>query len=91
MNFWNTNVVTVKKFFFFKKSYTNTLTNELALVNQWLPDNSLLIHEGKTECILFGTGARLASASNFSVSIDGQDLKQATKARSTHRYADGQQ
>ena len=27
----------------------NTLTNELALVNQWLLDNSLFIHQGKTE------------------------------------------
>lgn len=56
----------------------NTLTNELATVNQWLLDNSLFIHQGKTECVLFGTGPRLASA-KFSVSIDGKDLTRVSE------------
>ena len=47
----------------------NTLTSELAKVNDWLVDNSFFIHQGKTECVLFGAGSRLAT-SDFSVTID---------------------
>ena len=50
-----------------------TLTNELATVNQWLLDNDLFIHQGKTECVLLGTGLKPASA-KFSVIIDDKDL-----------------
>ena len=35
--------------------------------------NSLFIHQGKTECVLFGTGPRLANA-NFHVKLDGKEL-----------------
>ena len=52
---------------------SNTLTSELAKVNDWLVHNSLFIHQGKTECVLFGTGSRLANA-NLSVNIDGKEL-----------------
>ena len=52
---------------------SSTLTSELAKVNDWLVDNSLFIHQGKTECVLFGTGSRLATA-NLSVNIDGKEL-----------------
>ena len=48
----------------------NTLTNELVNVSNWLLDNSLFLHQGNTDCVLFGTDARLSSA-NFSVSIKG--------------------
>ena len=43
----------------------NTLINELALVNKWLIDNNLFMHKGKTECMLFGTGPRLALSTSF--------------------------
>ena len=52
---------------------SSTLTSELAEVNDWLVHSSLFIHPGKTECILFGTGSRLANA-NLSVNIDGKEL-----------------
>ena len=52
---------------------SSTLSSELAKVNDWLVDNSLFIHQGKTECVLFGTGSRLATA-NLSVNIDGKEL-----------------
>ena len=52
----------------------NTFTNELAKVNEWLLNNNLFMHKGKTECILFGTDSKLASA-NFSVSVNGSDSK----------------
>ena len=52
---------------------SSVLTSELAKVNDWLVNNSLFIHQGKTECVLFGTGSRLATA-NLSVNIDGKEL-----------------
>ena len=56
----------------------NILTNELAKVNEWLLNNNLFMHKGKTECILFGTDSKLASA-NFSVSVNGSDLKRISE------------
>lgn len=47
----------------------DTLTNELALVNKWLIDNNLFMHKGKKECMLFGTGPRLALSTSFSVAL----------------------
>ena len=38
---------------------SSTLTSECAKVKDWLVDNNLLIHQGKTECVLSGTGSRL--------------------------------
>ena len=52
---------------------SSTLTSGLAKVNDWLVDNSLFIHQGKTECVLFGTGSRLATT-NLSVNIHGKEL-----------------
>ena len=56
----------------------NTLTNELANVNNRLLDNSLFLHQGKNECVLFGTDSRLLSA-NFSVSINGSNLNRVAE------------
>ena len=52
---------------------SSTLTSELAKVNGWLVDNSLFIHQGKTECVLVGTGSRLATT-NLAVNIHGKEL-----------------
>ena len=52
---------------------SSTLTSELAKVNDWLVDNSLFIQQGKTECVIFGTGSRLATA-YLSLNIDGKGL-----------------
>ena len=60
------------------KEIDNTLTNELAKVNEWLLNNNLFMHKGKTECILFCTDSKLASA-NFSVSVNGSDLKRVSE------------
>ena len=54
-------------------SSTGTFTSELAKVNDLLVNNSLFIHQGKTQCVLFGTGSRLATT-NVSVNIDGKEL-----------------
>ena len=60
------------------KEIGNTLANELAKVNEWLLNNNLFMHKGKTECILFDTDSKLASA-NFSVSVNGNDLKRVSE------------
>ena len=54
------------------------LTCELTKVNDWLVrrlrrQQSQFIHQGKTECVLFGTGSRLATA-NFSVNFDTKEV-----------------
>ena len=35
--------------------------------------------KGKTKCMLFGTGPRLALSISFSVAIDGKELNRASK------------
>ena len=57
----------------------DTLTNELVLVNKWLIDNNLFMHEGKTECMLFGTGPKLALSTSFSIAIDGKALNHVSE------------
>ena len=57
----------------------DTLTNELLLVNKWLIDNNLFMHEGKTECMLFGTGPKLALSTSFSIAIDGKALNRVSE------------
>ena len=52
----------------------HTLTNELALLNKWLIDNNLFMHKGKKECMLFGTGPRLALFTSFSVALTEKHL-----------------
>ena len=37
------------------------------------------MNKGKTECMLFGTGPRLALSTSFSVAIDGKELNRASK------------
>ena len=58
-----------------KKSAVPVLlpVNLLRLTDDLFVNNSLFIHQGKTECVLFGTGSRLATA-NVSVNIDGKEL-----------------
>ena len=60
----------------------DTLTNDSVLVNKWLIDNNLLVHEGKTKCMLFGTGPRLALSTSFSIAIDGKALNRVSE----HKY-----
>ena len=59
---------------------SSTLTSELAKVSDWLVHNSLFIHQGKTECVLFGTGSRLANAT-LSVNIDGKEPTRVAEYR----------
>ena len=57
----------------------DTLRNELVPVNKWLIDNNLFMHEGKTECMLFGNGPRLTLSTSFSIAIDGKVLNHVSE------------
>ena len=43
-----------------------------------MPDD-LLMHKGKMDCILLGTGPRLALSTSFSITIDGKVLNRASE------------
>ena len=47
------------------------LGSELAKCKQWLVDNKLTLHLGKTECLLFGTRRKLKGAEGFRVLCEG--------------------
>ena len=42
----------------------NTLNSNLSSLSDWLVDNKLSIHLGKTESILFGTRTKLAKTNH---------------------------
>ena len=48
----------------------STLSSELSSVNNWLIDNMLSLHFGKTEAILFGSKYRLNRCLEFSVILN---------------------
>ena len=50
------------------------LNRELESCRQWLIDNKLSLHLGKTEVILFGSKIKLSRVKNFKVSCDGMSL-----------------
>ena len=53
------------------KVISETLRKEPECCRQWLVDNKLSLHLGKTESILFGTKIRLSSAEKCEVTCDG--------------------
>ena len=53
-----------------------TLNDNLSSLCEWLVDNKLSIHLGKTESILFGTQNRLNSASNLNIKYRNQNINQ---------------
>tara|TARA_B110000881_G_C18495777_1_gene474172 strand:- start:132 stop:1001 length:870 start_codon:yes stop_codon:yes gene_type:complete len=53
---------------------SQALSNDLRSCNNWLIDNELSLHVGKTECILFGSHARLKKASDFNIMYNGQTI-----------------
>ena len=47
------------------------LSHELFCCKQWLVDNKLSLHIGKTECMLFGSSRKLKRAGDFRVMCEG--------------------
>ena len=58
------------------------LQNELEIVSEWLVDNKLSLHLGKTKSILFGYRPRLKSRSVLSITCKGTVIE----ARNTVQY-----
>ena len=58
------------------------LKYELAVVSEWLIDNKLSLHLGKTESILFGSRPRLSSKSVLNISFKGT----ATEGKKSVKY-----
>ena len=59
------------------------LTKELKSISNWLTDNKLSLHLGKTESILFGTKKKLqCTSTQLSVTCEGRMLS----AKSTVKY-----
>ena len=54
---------------------SHKLGKELSSCNEWLIDNKLSLHVGKTECILFGPKSKLKNIENFEVHYNGQVIK----------------
>ena len=57
------------------------LSIELESCRQWLGDNKLSLHLGKTECILFGSKMQLKKVNIFLVKCDGNLIKPANSAK----------
>ena len=51
------------------------LSNELKSCIQWLIDNKLSLHLGKTEAILFGTKRKLRKVDTFAVKCDNEIIE----------------
>ena len=51
------------------------LQRELEVVSDWLIDNKLSLHLGKTESILFGSKPRLRSQSNLKIECKGSVIE----------------
>ena len=51
------------------------LQRELKVVHEWLIDNKLSLHLGKTESILFGSRPRLKTQSDLNISCEGTSIE----------------
>ncbi len=60
---------------------SDVLASNLQSCNNWLVNNNLSLHMGKTECIIFGTKRRLRKVGNFSVKCLGHEIKPQAKIK----------
>ena len=51
------------------------LSGELSRCKQWLVDNRLSLHVGKTECLLFGSKRKLKKVEDFQILCDGTPVE----------------
>ena len=51
---------------------SHELSKDLESCNNWLIDNQLSLHLGKTECTLFGSHAKLKRAADFNITYNDQ-------------------
>ena len=57
----------------------NALQTDFQIVSEWLIDNKLSLHLGKTESILFGSKSRLRSRSNLNIECKGSKIEHKDK------------
>ena len=57
------------------------LGKELETCSEWLIDNKLSLHLGKTECILFGPKRKLKSVSEFKIKCNSHVIKSQTSIK----------
>ena len=57
------------------------LENELGTVSDWLIDNKLSLHLGKTESILFGSKQKLKATSNLNMECKGTVIEPREKVK----------
>lgn len=55
-------------------SIEQTLTSELKEVCEWLIENKLSIHLGKTESILFGSSRKLSKVKDLDIHVNGNNI-----------------
>lgn len=53
--------------------------NILKRCSQWLVDNKLSLHLGKTECILFGTRKELSNVQDFYIECNNRTINSTDK------------
>lgn len=57
------------------------LTDDMNLVSQWLIDNKLSLHLGKTESIVFGSKQKLRSQSSIDISCNGTPIASTSSVK----------
>ena len=57
----------------------DVLSRELESVSEWLVENRLSLHLGKTESILFGSNKRLAKRRELHITCNGNDIESGAK------------
>ena len=55
------------------------LKRELESVSEWLAENRLSLHIGKTESILFGSNKRLAKCKELNITCNGIDIESGSE------------
>lgn len=64
-----------------KADVERALEEDLHLVSEWLVDNKLSLHLGKTESILFGSKHRLRSNSSLDIKCNGTNIKPTSSVK----------
>ena len=63
------------------KVISETLSKELESCRQWLIDNKLSLHLGKTESILFGSKRKLRKVNDFNVTCNGKNIDRSSSVK----------
>ncbi len=63
------------------RAISDTLSQELELCNEWLIDNRLSLHLGKTEAILCGTKRKMRNIEDFEVKYKGNTIEYVSEVK----------